>query len=94
MDPTYATKIRMTRGCAHSDSLLEIEDVYLANGVGEGYFSKEMVYDYLVENAGAVRVNIPPYPKLVPATSKYGEKYVRSRPNASGKDNLLCLPRE
>ena len=43
---------------------------------------------------GATQEEIWPYPNVVPATSVNNEKYVKSSPNSSNKDNLLCLPRE
>lgn len=43
---------------------------------------------------GATQEERWPYPNVVPATSVNNEKYVKSSPNSSNKDNLLCLPRE
>ena len=34
-----------------------------------------------------------PYPDLIPVVSSKGEKYVRSEPNDTPRDNLLRLPR-
>lgn len=54
---------------------------------------KEALYDYLQEHPKTIQVNIRPYPNLIPQLSKNNEKYVKSEPNGSGRDNLLCLPR-
>jgi len=42
----------------------------------------------------SIQVNRYPYPDLIPAMSKYYEKYVRSEPNDTENDNLLKLPKE
>lgn len=90
----YATKIKMRPGCYYSQSLLEIDSVYIDGCNNPGYFKKETLHDYLKNNPGTIQVNISPYPNVIPATSVYGEKYVRSSPNGSTSDNLLSLPRE
>lgn len=89
-----ATKIKMKVGCGKSDNLLEIDSVYITGCDNPGYFKKETLHDYLQKNPGMIQVNISPFPDVIPATSKNGEKYVKSSPNSSNKDNLLCLPRE
>jgi hypothetical protein len=55
---------------------------------------KEWVHDFVKKYPGSVAVGIHPYPALIPVTSVYGEKYVRSKANDSPDDNLLKLPRE
>lgn len=90
----YATKIKMQQGCYNSQSLLEIDSIYIEGCNNPGFFKKAVLHDYLKENPGAIKVNINPYPKVIPATSSKGEKYVRSTPNDSTHDNLLDLPRE
>ena len=90
----YAMKIKMRNGCRTSQKLAEIDSIYLY-GVNEpGFYTKESIYDYLKKNPGTIKVNISPYPNVVPALSPYNEKYVKSDPNSFGYDNLLCLPRE
>lgn len=89
-----ATKIKMRPGCGSSQSLLEIDQVYITGCGNPGYFKKETLHDYLKENPGAIQVNIFPYPNVIPATSSRGEKYVRSSPDNSTHDDLLDLPRE
>ena len=89
-----ATKIKMKSGCGKSDNLLEIDSVYVTECTNPGYYKKEVLHDYLKKNPGTIQVNIWPYPNVVPATSVNNEKYVKSSPNTSNKDNLLCLPRE
>lgn len=90
----YATKIRMKPGCYSSQDLLEIDSVYIIGCDNPGFYKKSVLHDYLKNNPGAIRVNIEPYPEVIPALSAYGEKYVRSSPNGSTRDNLLSLPRE
>ena len=90
----YATKIKMQRGCYYSQSLLEIDEIYIEGCNNPGFFKKAVLHDYLKEHPGAIQVNIYPYPDVVPAVSIHGEKYVRSSPNSSERDNLLSLPRE
>lgn len=89
-----ATKIKMKPGCGTSNNLLEIDSIYLTGCQEDGYYKKASVHDYVKDNPGSIQVNIYPYPNVVPATSVNGEKYVKSSPNSSDKDNLLCLPRE
>ena len=89
-----ATKIKMTPGCGTSNILLEIDSIYITGCQEDGYYKKASVHDYVKDNPGSIQVNIYPYPNVVPATSVNGEKYVKSSPNSSDKDNLLCLPRE
>ncbi len=90
----YATKIRMKPNCNYSDNLLEIDMIYLTGEVKqEGWYQKEVIHDFIKDKGGQVKVNISPYPLLQPMVSPKGEKYVRSTPNSSGRDNLLALPR-
>lgn len=89
-----ATKIKMKPGCGTSNNLLEIDSIYITGCQEDGYYKKASVHDYVKDNPGSIQVNIYPYPNVVPATSVNGEKYVKSSPNSSDKDNLLCLPRE
>jgi len=89
-----ATKIKMKSGCGSSNNLLEIDSIYLTGCNNEGYFTKAAVHDHVKENPGSIQVNIYPYPNIVHATSINGEKYVKSTPDNTTKDNLLNLPRE
>lgn len=88
-----ATKIKMKPGCGTSNNLLEIDSIYLTGTTQDGFYPKGSVHDFLVKNPGTIQVNIYPYPNVLPATSVNGEKYVKSTPNDSIVDNLLCLPR-
>jgi hypothetical protein len=89
-----ATKIKMMAGCGRSNNLLEIDEIYLVGSSPDGYYKKAAVHDYLVQHPGSIQVNIAPYPNCVHAKSPYGEKYVKSTPDYTTKDNLLNLPRE
>lgn len=88
-----ATKIKMKNGSNNSDSLQEIDSVYLTGLAEEGFYKKEVLYDHLKTTPGSIQVNIAPYPNLIPQLSSNDEKYVKSSPNSTGKDNLLSLPR-
>lgn len=88
-----ATKIKMKSGCAYSQSLLEIESIYIEGCQSPGFYKKAILYDHLKKNPGSIAVNIYPFPKLIPALSKNNEKYVRSTANQYEHDNLLDLPR-
>ena len=90
----YATKIKMQRGCYYSQSLLEIDEIYIEGCDNPGFFKKAVIHDYLKEHPSSIQVKIYPYPNVVPALSINGEKYVRSSPNSNERDNLLSLPRE
>ena len=88
-----AKKIKMKQGCSDSNSLMEIDSIYIDGCDNPGFFKKAVLYDHLKEHPGSIQVNIYPYPDVVPALSSRGEKYVRSAPDAYGDDDLLDLPR-
>ncbi len=89
-----AVKIKMKPSCGYSNNLLEIDQIYLEGCQEDGYYYKSAIYDFLKNNPNSIQVNIYPYPNLQPMVSENGEKYVRSEPDYTGKDNLLKLPRE
>lgn len=88
-----ATAIHMKAGCGNSNNLLEIDSIYLVGGGNNGLYRKEVVHDFLVDNPGSISVNGYQQTTLVPATSIYGERYVKSKANNTLLDNLLYLPR-
>lgn len=90
----YATKIKMKRGCAYSQSLLEIDEIYIEGCDNPGYFKKSVIHDHVKQYPGSIQVKIWPYPDVTHAISPRGEKYVKSVANQYGHDNLLSLPRE
>lgn len=83
----------MRYGCYYSDDVLEIDSVYIENYNNSGLYSKEDVHDYLIKNPNTIKVGRYPYPEVVPALSVNGEKYIKSIPDNTDKDNLLSLPR-
>lgn len=87
----YAQKIKMIKGMEHSSNLLEIDEIFVT---GFGWRKKSFYSDYLTTYPGSIAVNIYPYPNLVKQLSINNEKYVKSKPNKFGFDNLLDLPRE
>lgn len=89
----YAKKIKMQQGCANSNNTQEIAEIYIDGCNNPGFFQKATLHEHLIKNPNSIKVNISPYPSLVPATSSRGEKYVRSEPNDTQYDNLLKLPR-
>ena len=89
-----ATKIKMKTGSYYAQSLLEIDEIYIEGCTEPGFYKKSAVYDCLKKNPNSIKVDIYPYPNLIPALSSNNEKYVRSTPNGYGHDNLLSLPRE
>ncbi len=90
----YATRIRMQQGCYNSQSLLEIDSIYIEGCTNPGYYKKADIYDHLKQHPNTIQVYIYPYPNVIPAVSSRGEKYVRSSPNDNSHDNLLDLPRD
>ena len=88
----YATKVRMQPGCGNSYYLMEIDSIYLSGDNISGLYTKESIHQYLTVYPGTIKVGIPPYPSVIPATSPRGEMYVKSEPNEYGFDNLLSLP--
>lgn len=89
----YAKKIRMQQGCANSNKTQEISEIYVDGCDNPGFFPKDSLHDYLKEHPNTIKVNLSPFPYVVPATSSHGEKYVRSQANDTPNDNLLKLPR-
>jgi hypothetical protein len=83
----------MRTGCRDSQKLTEIDSIYLEGVDKPGFYAKESIHDYLKTYPGIIKVNLRPYPDVIPAVSIYREKYVKSEPNQYGDDNLLCLPR-
>ena len=88
------TRIKMKEGCRYSNNLLEIDELYVIGCTRPGFYKKADIYDFVKNNPGVIKVDRWPYPNVVPALSVYGEKYVKSTPNAYWHDNLLSLPRE
>jgi len=86
-----ARKVKMIKGKDTSNDLLEIDEIFVD---GFGWQKKAYFYDWLKKHPDSIAVNIAPYPKLVGQLSIYQEKYVKSKPNKYGYDNLLDLPRE
>jgi len=89
----YAKKLKMQQGCSKSNSTQEIAEIYIDGCKNPGFFKKETLHDYLKKNPDSIKVNISPYPYVIPAVSVNGEKYVRSEQNDTPHDNLLKLPR-
>ena len=90
----YAKKIKMKPNCKTSQSLIEIDEIYLDGCSNPGYYKKADVHNHVKQYPGSIKVNIWPYPDVIHATSVNGEKYVRSNPDIYKHDDLLDLPRE
>ena len=88
-----ATRIKMKTGCNNSNYLDEIDMIYITGCYEDGLYKKSVIHDYLKKNPRSIQVDIYPYPDLQPMLSSNGEKYVRSEPDSTGRDNLLKLPR-
>lgn len=71
----YSKKIRMQNGCRNSNNTQEIAEIYVDGCDNPGFFPKATLHDYLKTNPNSIRVNISPYPYVVPATSFLGEKF-------------------
>ena len=89
----YATKIKMCTGHGNSYSCEHIDSIYLTGNNTEQFYKKATLYDYLTKNPGTIKVDIHPFPNIIPAISAGGVKYVKSEPNNTQNDNLLKLPR-
>ncbi len=88
-----ATKLKMKTGCSNSNDLLEIDEIYLEGCSNPGFFKKAIVHDHVKAHPGSIQVNISPFPDVIDAISANHEKYVKSSPDSTTKDNLLSLPR-
>ncbi len=91
-----AIEIRLNSGCISPKSCNDISEIKIRDEFikTEEWKTKAFVHDKVKAFPGSIKVNIAPYPDLVPATSIKGEKYVRSEANDTEHDNLLKLPRE
>jgi hypothetical protein len=96
-----ATRIKMRPGSYNSNDLVEISQVYVVGwreggypNQTDGYYQKDDLHDYLKRCPNSIQVDLYPYPQCIPEVSSRGEKYIRSTPNSSTKDNLLSLPRD
>ncbi len=85
-----ATKIMM-KSSNSSNSLLEIDSIYIDELCR--LIKKEELYDKIEYENWKVNVDIGPYYPKVEGAISNGEKYVKSVPNDSNVDNLLCLPK-
>ena len=85
-----ATKIKM-KSSNSSNSLLEIDSIYIDELCR--LIKKEKLYDKIEYENWKVNVDIAPYYPKVKGVISNGEKYVKSVPNDSNVDNLLCLPK-
>lgn len=85
-----ATKIMM-KSSNSSNSLLEIDSIYIDELCD--FIKKEKLYDKIEYENWKVNVDIGPYYLKVKGVISNGEKYVKSVPNDSNVDNLLCLPK-
>ena len=93
MTTFIVTAIKMKSGCTYSNSLLEIDQIYLSNSK-DGWYKKATIHDYVKNNPKSITVRTSSGPYVVPAVSSNGEKYVKSSPNNTMMDNLLSLPRK
>lgn len=85
-----ATKIMM-KSSNSSNSLLEIDSIYIDELCR--LIKKEKLYDKIEYENWKVNVDIGPYYPKVEGVIINGEKCVKSVPNDSNVDNLLCLPK-
>lgn len=83
----YAKRIRMKNGCRYSNNMREIAEIYVDGCNNPEFFPKATLHDFLKTNPNSIRVNISSYPYVVPATSSFGEKYVRYEPNNTVYDS-------
>lgn len=90
----YAQKIHMKPGCSNSYKCVEIDTIYIEGANPVTYYKKAEIYDYLQSNPKSIKVKDSTGPYLQGVVSVNYEKYVRSEPNDTTKDNLLALPRE
>lgn len=88
-----ASKIIFNENSLEGERAPEVQAIYIKGCRHEGVYSKEAVYRYLMRHPQSIQVDISPFPDLIPAVSKSGVRYVRSRPDRTGKDNLLDLPK-
>ena len=86
----YVAKIKMHDDCQNSKCSKDIAQLYIP---GVGWCLKEDVHNYLILHPQSIVVGKSPFPRLFPAVSIYGEKYIRSNPNLHKYDNLLELPK-
>ena len=90
----YVTYIKMKDGCKYSNKQDEIDSLYLSGSLSNpGWYKKEEVFNLIKYDSWTIKVNIAPFPVLIPAISINGEKYVKSVSDNTISDNLMGLPR-
>lgn len=89
-----AVEIKMHTGKENSNSLTEIDSIHLTGVSKNDFYKKEDVHDFIKNNPNSpIEVDVHPYPRLE-AVDNGNQKYVRSKANKFGHDNLLELPRK
>ena len=83
----------MQTGCSSSNKTQEIAEIFISGCNKPDYYSKTILYNYLKKNPKSIKINISPYPYLLPAVSSKNQRYVHSEANDTPYDNLLKLPR-
>lgn len=89
----HIRKIEMKPGCRASKNAGDIEFLFVGGPI-QSFVKMEEMQDDLKKHPGSMKAALPLYPDLLPAVSRYGEKYVRSQTGNSPYDLLLRLPRE
>lgn len=87
----YADKISFNKGDQHR--LNTIVRIHLHSESGElsdGWYYKETINQWLHEDKYEIKVEINPFPKLIPVDDG-SNRYVRSDQDSTKKDNLLKL---
>ncbi|WP_050498005.1 DUF3892 domain-containing protein [Oenococcus oeni] len=87
----YATAVKMQSGRAYSHDVLAIDSIQLKYSNGDiSWSKKEDIYNHLLIYPKSIKVNISPYPDLIPEHDGF-TKYVKSQPDRTGDDKLLSL---
>lgn len=89
----FATKIHLNTGCEKSNRFTDIHSIFIVGYIEEKFYPADEIHDYLMSHPNSMKVDVFPYPFLIPAAGPMGEKCVQSIPDDSGADCLMALAR-
>ena len=87
-------KIKMKPGCLYSNSLSDIQEIFLTGCLDERFYFSGTICGIVKTNPGSVQVDIESFPDVMAVLDANGREYICSQPDDSGVDFLLRLPRE
>lgn len=89
----FAEKIRLTTKKNKDINYSDIIGIFIDFGNGLNEYSKEFIYDYLIDNPYSIKAKIEPSPFLIPYKDKSGNKQVVAIDLNTKCEYLIKLPK-